>query len=332
MSPPAPGTARQRPLASLSLDLDNEWAYLKTRGDPAWQSYPSYLDRVVPHVEAALARQRLCITVFVVGQDAALPGNRAALQRLTGAGHEIANHSMWHEPWLHERTPVQLDEELQAAEDAIFYATGQRPRGFRGPGFSLSPEVLEVLARRGYRYDASTFPSILGPLARAYYLLRSGADRAQRQRLRRLFGGVRDGLRPLAPYRWQLPGPHSGELVEVPVTTMPLLRLPMHMSYVLFLAQLSPALAVAYFRVALVLCRLRGIAPSVLLHPLDFLDGLAVPSLRFFPTMAVPAQQKRAVVDRCLALLAAQFEVVPVGVHAERARARTLPTRWVHAT
>ena len=25
------------PLASVSLDLDNQWSYMKTHGDPAWQ-------------------------------------------------------------------------------------------------------------------------------------------------------------------------------------------------------------------------------------------------------------------------------------------------------
>lgn len=319
---------RARPLASLSLDLDNEWAYLKTRGDPAWQAYPSYLERVVPLLEQALAPHALKLTVFIVGQDAALPAQQPALQRLAAAGHEIGNHSMWHEPWLHERSAQELHQELQQAEQAIQAATGQRPRGFRGPGFSLSPTVLDVLAQRGYRFDASTFPSALGPLARAVYLLRAGADREQRQRLARLFGRFSDALQPLTPYRWQLA---SGPLVEVPVTTMPLLRLPMHMSYVMFLAQFSPALAVAYFRLGLALCRWRRVAPSVLLHPLDFLDSQDVPRLRFFPTMGVPAARKRAVVDRCLALLVRHFEVVTVGEHAARADTHPLPCRAAHA-
>ena len=30
-----------RPCASLSLDLDNAWSYLKTRGDDAWTAMPS---------------------------------------------------------------------------------------------------------------------------------------------------------------------------------------------------------------------------------------------------------------------------------------------------
>ena len=39
-----------RSLASLSLDLDNKWSYLKTHGDPGWDSFPSYLDVVVPRL------------------------------------------------------------------------------------------------------------------------------------------------------------------------------------------------------------------------------------------------------------------------------------------
>ena len=36
------------PIASLSLDLDNKWSYMKTHGDPGWEGFPSYLDTVVP--------------------------------------------------------------------------------------------------------------------------------------------------------------------------------------------------------------------------------------------------------------------------------------------
>lgn len=32
--------------ASISLDLDNLWSYLKIHGDDGWRSFPSYLDRL----------------------------------------------------------------------------------------------------------------------------------------------------------------------------------------------------------------------------------------------------------------------------------------------
>src|SRR5215510_14372226 len=161
----------RKPLASLSLDLDNKWSYLKTHGDAGWETYPTYLPLVVPRVLDFLRARGLTITFFIVGQDAVRTENRDALGAIAGAGHEIGNHSFKHEPWLHLYSEPEIEEELARAEDAIAVATGVWPDGFRGPGFSLSPAVLRVLARRGYRYDASTFPTILGPLARAYYFL-----------------------------------------------------------------------------------------------------------------------------------------------------------------
>jgi len=58
--------------ASLSLDLDNKWSYMKTHGDAGWENFPSYLDTVVPRALRFLRERDLQITFFIVGQDAAL--------------------------------------------------------------------------------------------------------------------------------------------------------------------------------------------------------------------------------------------------------------------
>ena len=44
------------PIASLSLDLDNKWSYLKTHGDPGWEGFPSYFDTVVPRFLSSCGR------------------------------------------------------------------------------------------------------------------------------------------------------------------------------------------------------------------------------------------------------------------------------------
>lgn len=312
-----------KPIASLSLDLDNEWAYLKTHGDPAWEAMPSYLDCVIPRVLDLLARRGLRITFFVVGLDAAQQKNRRALAQLASAGHEIGNHSLRHEPWLHLYSEEELERELSAAEAHIEAATGRRPDAFRGPGYSLSETTLRVLLRRGYRYDASTFPTFLGPLARAYYFMTAKLDPEERRKRAGLFGSVGEGLRPLRPYRWQLAG---GTLLEIPVTTLPFFRVPIHLSYVLYLSVFSPRLARAYFEFALRLCRLAGVEPSILLHPLDFLGAEDVPSLGFFPAMRLAAPQKLVLVEHCFARMQALFDVRSLGEHATSAEARrTLP-------
>lgn len=309
-----------RPLASLSLDLDNEWAYLRTHGDPAWEQYPSYLPLVVPRILEVLRRRGLAITVFVVGQDASMDVNREALRAIAAGGHEIANHSMRHEPWLHLYTPEELEHELAEAERHIEAATGRKPTGFRGPGYSMSPTLLDTLARRGYEYDASTLPSFIGPLARAYYFATGNFSKEQRDRLARLFGGWGQGFQPLRPYRWRL---GNASLTEVPVTTFPLFRVPVHLSYVNYLAGLSPRLATTYFATAITACRLARVEPSILLHPLDFLGGDEVPSMKFFPSMSLRAEQKLAVLERCLDTLTRHHAVTTVGEHASAARRRS---------
>ncbi len=303
-----------KPLATLSLDLDNEWSYLKTHGDPGWEDFPSYLDLVVPRALDLLRSLDLHITFMVVGQDAALPKNREALALIPAAGHEVGHHSFHHEPWLHQYPRARVEDEIARAEDAIAQATSRVPTGFRGPGYSVSTTVLEVLAHRGYCYDASTFPSILGPLARAYYFMGARLDAQRRRERRDLFGSVSDGLRPLKPHFLLV---RSGRLLELPVTTFPLLRIPIHPSYLLYLGRFSRRAARTYFRAALSACRARGVEPSILLHPLDFLGGNEVPSLRFFPAMDRPATEKVEQLREHLSDLVRFFEVLPLGRYAD---------------
>jgi len=304
-----------KPIASVSLDLDNKWSYLKIHGDQGWESFPSYLDIVVPRVLEFLRARQLTISVFIVGQDAALEKNHPALASIAAAGHEIGNHSFHHESWMHVYSEAQIEEEIGRAAEAIERVTGQRPRGFRGPGFSLSPTVLQVLARQGYLYDASTFPTFLGPLARAYYFMTTKLTVEERRKRQALFGSFRDGFQSLKPYRWHLP---AGELIEIPVTTMPGCKVPIYVSYVLYLSVFSPTMALAYFRAALTLCRLTGTQPSLLLHPLDFLGGDDVTDLAFFPAMGLPHEKKLAVVGTILDVLATHFSLVTLRQHAQQ--------------
>jgi len=306
-------------IASLSLDLDNLWSYQMTHGDPEWESLGTYLPTLVPLVLQELAALDLHITFFVVGQDAARAENGAAIASLATAGHEIGNHSFRHQPWLHRYSAEEINDELARTEDAIGAVTGQRTTGFRGPGYSLSGDVLQVLVERGYRYDCSTLPTVVGPLARRYYFRSAQLTAEQRAERATLFGGAREGLRPLKPYFWQV---GERRLLELPVTTMPVTRVPIHVSYVLYLAGLSNAAAHQYFANALRLCRARGVEPSILLHPLDFLGADDVDALGFFPGMAMSGAHKRTVVRACLAELARQFRVLPVGEHATLAMAR----------
>ncbi|GAB2979943.1 polysaccharide deacetylase family protein [Saccharothrix stipae] len=295
--------------ASVSLDLDNLWAYLKTHGDPEWERRPSFLPTAVPRLLEAFGTHGLTTTVFVVGADVEREDGARAVAAITAAGHEVGNHSFGHEPWLHRYTRDRLEAELARTEDAIVAAGAPRPTGFRGPGYSVTRDLLELLAERGYRYDASTLPTWIGPLARAYHN-RTAPGGGERD----LFGGFSRVRAPNAAYRWRV----GAGLVELPVTTMPLLRLPIHGSYLLQLHQVSPRLARGYFTAALRLCRARGVQPSLLLHPTDVLGAAEAPGMEFFPGMAVPGTRKVEFLGWVLGALRAHFDVVGTGAHVDR--------------
>jgi hypothetical protein len=183
-----------------------------------------------------------------------------------------------------------------------------------------------VLVDRGYLYDASTLPSYIGPLARAYYFWTAHLSPAQREERAALFGSAADGFRPTRAYRWSLPSGRT--LLEIPVTTIPVIKMPFHLSYLLYLSRVSEAAMDAYLRTALTLCRLTGTEPSFLLHPLDLLGADQAPALRFFPGMDLSGARKLAIFRRVMGVLAEHYRLVDMETHARAILAgRTLSLR-----
>lgn len=324
MKPQAEANQSHKRPAGLSLDLDNQWSYMKTHGDMGWEVFPSYLDTVLPRAIGLLEKLDLTITFFVVGQDAQLEKNHAALRSITAVGHEVGNHSFHHEPWFHRLTEERIEDEIATTEQLLDQVTGFKPVGYRAPGYSLSGATLRVLRRRGYQYDCSTFPTFIGPLARLYYFLTAQLKADEKEERSKLFGTLREGFLPNKPYTWQMT---DGTLPEIPVTTIPIIRMPFHFSYILYIAKFSPLAARLYFIAALLLCRLTGTSPSLLLHPLDFLTVEDVPELAFFPAMQMPLDKKLQVLEDVLLIFKRNFEVLPMGKYAERLTSRKLRLR-----
>lgn len=300
--------------ASISLDLDNQWSYMKTHGDPAWEDYPSYLDIFIPHVLEILARNNIKITFFVVGLDAVQEKNKPLLKLLVEHGHEIGNHSFRHEVWPHMYTRDELQNDISGAEESIIQATGKKPIGYRGPGFTWTADLLEILAQKGYVYDASTLPTFLGPLARAYYFWTSELTQEEKEQRKGIYGTFRDGFKPVKPYQWLLPSGNT--LLEIPVTTIPIAKIPFHLSYLIYLCGFSKTLMLSYLKSALMLCKLTRTEPSFLLHPLDLISGEQIPELSFFPGMNVPVTEKVNIFETVLKELSQNFQLGNMSAHA----------------
>lgn len=316
------------PLASVSLDLDNKWSYMKTHGDCGWEKLPTYLDVFIPHVLEILERCNLKITFFIVGQDAAMDQNKDVLREITRQGHEVGNHSYHHEVWMHQYPRKKIMQEILLAEDQIFKVTGEKTIGYRGPGFTWSPSLLEVLTETGYAYDASTLPTYLGPLARMYYFWAADLNREQKNRRESIYGKFKDGLKPIKPYLWGL---DSGEkILEIPVTTIPFLKSPFHLSYLIYLSRISESLMTLYLKIAIFLCKLTATEPSFLLHPLDLLGGDRVSELAFFPGMDLSTNYKVNLFEKVIKVLSKHFKLINMKNHALQIKNRpSLPIKQI---
>ncbi len=307
-------TIGNKNIASISLDLDNQWSYMKIHGDSGWEKFPSYLDRFIPHVLKLLDQLNLKTTFFIVGQDAAIDKNKKYIRQIVETGHEIGNHSFHHESWLHLYPKEKIRDEILRAENYIENATGVKPVGFRGPGFSWSNNLLEVLSELNYEYDASTLPTFIGPFARFYYFRTTKLTSEEKKERKKLFGTFRDGLRPVKPYFWKIDG--NKELLEIPVTTIPMLKIPFHLSYLIYLNSISSFLMKQYLQVAISFCKITKTAPSFLLHPLDLIGGDMIPELNFFPGMNVKSELKTKIFIEVINLLSKNFELVNMSKHA----------------
>jgi peptidoglycan/xylan/chitin deacetylase (PgdA/CDA1 family) len=202
---------------SVSVDLDGLGCYAAIHG------LSLRLDERAQRAVPELAVQRFCelfaalgvhATFFVIGRDAGIAPAR--LRAAAGAGHEIASHSYAHDYALSRRTREEIAQDLALAERAIEDACGSRPRGFRAPGYTLSPELLDAVRERAYAYDSSLLPSP------PYYAAKAAALAVYALRGRRsqsILGSLRQLFAPRGPHRRR-------GVRELPVATLPGLRAP----------------------------------------------------------------------------------------------------------
>ena len=136
----------------------------------------------------------------------------------------------------------------------------------------------------------------------------------EKEKRKKLFGKFSDGFQSLKPYKWKV---GEKELTEIPVTTLPVFKTPIHASYVVYLSTFSKFAARSYWRAALKMCKAFGVQPSLLLHPLDFLSGEDAKELEFFPAMNLPIEEKLEFVSEILEVYAKEFDVVNMRAHAD---------------
>jgi len=281
-------------IVSVSVDLDGLGSYAAIHGLDA-RSLPERALQAVPVV--ALARLcevfsslRLRATFFAIGAELEVASSARALRAAADAGHEVGSHSHAHDYALSRWTPAEIDADLAQAERALGQAVGKAPRGFRAPGYTLSPALLSVVRERGYLYDSSLLPSP------PYYAAKAAAialHALRGRRSRSILGG--------AAQLFARRGPHwRAGVRELPVATLPVLRAPVIGTLVLAAGERVAA--------GLTWAARAGGHVNLELHGIDALDASdATPELgRLQPGLRLAAAEKlrrlRALLERLLAV------------------------------
>ncbi len=213
------------PVAVVSVDLDEIPCYAAIHGltaDP--ESAHAIYDRAIDRIARLFESEGVQATFFVIGQDLERAASAEKIRMLADHGHEIASHSLSHLYDLTRRDRATIEREVRGAEEAIERVVGERPVGFRAPGYTITDVVLDVLTERGYRYDSSVFP------CPAYFGLKAAAIRWIALRGRRSHSIVDDArvlTAPAEPYRVGRPYWRRGAgLVELPIAVTRGARLP----------------------------------------------------------------------------------------------------------
>ncbi len=142
---------------SITIDVDGE-AGLPDGGRGHARRLSSRSERVyglrrgLPRVLAALAEWDVRATFYVPGIVA--QGHPDEIRGLVEAGHELGHHGHTH------RCPDMLTAAEQRAElvdglAALGDIAGAPVRGYRAPGWELTPVTLRALAELGFTHDSS---------------------------------------------------------------------------------------------------------------------------------------------------------------------------------
>lgn len=157
-----------------------------------WHTFPSRLESITGRILDFLDGRGVHATFFVLGWIA--EKYPAIVRKIDSLGHEVACHGYGHE-LISGMTRDHFRDDLRRAKGVLEDATGKAVDGYRGPGFSITPENLwafDIISEEGFNYDATLYPGVHG------------------------HGGI-PGL-PSEPFRMQTPDGHA--LDEFPVSVI----------------------------------------------------------------------------------------------------------------
>jgi peptidoglycan/xylan/chitin deacetylase (PgdA/CDA1 family) len=245
-------------MINIHVDIDNLWVY-KEEYKISFNKDPDYIFKYsLPHMLKIFKKYNIKATLFFVGKDLFMKSAQTFINLAIRYGHKIGNHTYSHPINFGGLSYQKKMEEIKKCHVRILKTTGYEPIGFRSPGYYFDNEVRDILMELNYVYDSSILPGCATFLIGLYAKLKRLPSKDK------TFGRMRYIV---AQRKLKIISPRKTKkiLYELPISVMPILRLPTHSSFVYLLGE-------NYLKLIKKIYRLFPKNHVYLFHAIDFID------------------------------------------------------------
>jgi hypothetical protein len=293
-------------ICTVQIDVDGLWVIFQHFGIDYKQNNDILYESALPRFLDLYETYNIKATLFVVGKD--LLSNRKVdlLKRAIQKGHEIANHSMNHTEGFSYLSFQEKQREIIDAELIIQDKLGVLPKGFRTPSNDVDNDVLRILEERNYLYDSSLLPTFYGPFFKKFKL-----SSLKIRRKDHYLGKPIYGFAPFSSYHpsteavWKK---GKMKITEVPITTMPFLRMPFHMSF--NFAAYHFGLGNALFNLGYSFFNLTSLPLNFVFHTNELSDPIFLETIKRQFGLDFPLKTKLKICNHVLTAIKNNFNIV----------------------
>ncbi len=260
------------PYCAISVDVDSFDSILRFHGSgrERYGGYDPVYERSVPRFLKLFEDHGIHATFFIVAEDCMEKSKAAMIKMIYDKGHEVANHSLSHRFAFSMLPRREREEDIRRSTQLISQVCGERPEGFRVPGYDIDDVTVDILEKESYSYDSSLYKFLLYPIARRLSHIKTKSV-SSREILKGLAREMRDAaLPPMRPYRpkkgvfWR--AGDDRDIIEIPVSVAPFLNIPFNTTF-LFMA------GSGLFDIGLWLTKISGLGINYNFHPTDMLNS-----------------------------------------------------------
>ena len=261
---------------SVHVDCDNSWVYENELGIKSNNDQNYIYDIALRRLLDLFNHYEIKATFFIIGKDLTLNSCIQFCKEALAQGHLIGNHSLSHPQNFGKLNYRERKLEIIDGHNQIYEKLNYQCKSFRAPGYGVQDKDLLLLSELGYIYDSSTLPGYTTLIIKLLTL-------HSKDYRKKSLNVWQNFLATTKTTKYQLINGLS--IWRVPVGVMPVLRLPIHTSF-LFL------FGVLYFEIVKFFLKFSKNPTVILFHGLDLCDQATASKKSIIPAFNTPYQKR----------------------------------------